>query len=177
MSDDYKPCHDGIHVCGADKTGDAPITVANFAGATRFIFDRMRQRYGYTPATLPGGTKDIEMVVDLMRGGDIADDFCIRRQSLNAMSRDIEAALAAPAKAPPPPGIGKQVVITARAPHRRKGDRIVVGAAGTVTKVRRREDLYAPEPGEHWQAEVVFNAPYGGTYTEWLSSRECEVVR
>lgn len=87
----YAPCADGIHICGVDPTETFPITVANFPGASRELFDDVAHRYGYKPDKSDAG-RDIDLVVDFMAHGDIHTDCCIRRQDLDSVRRMIGAA-------------------------------------------------------------------------------------
>lgn len=76
MSYPYKPCRNGIHVCGTDEINNEFVTVANVPGYAYLRFDELRAMFA-----LPDG-EDPDLVVDCMVDGDIVDDFGIRRQSL-----------------------------------------------------------------------------------------------
>lgn len=82
----YRPCHNGIHICGKDHDEVEPVTVANFPmipSQARRIFQQVAADFGDT---------DGDMVVDLVIGGDIEDDFWLRRQMLDRLSQTLTAA-------------------------------------------------------------------------------------
>lgn len=82
MSDrTYRPCRNGIHVCGIATTDGEEhfITEANVAGVKEMAFDLLENSYALAPDADP------DLVVDLMQDGDCLRDFGIRRQSLDAL--------------------------------------------------------------------------------------------
>lgn len=80
---EYHPCDDGLHVCGqiCDEMGDRPLTLGNVPGVDGQKFEALRAQYA-TP------DDDFDIVIDRMVGGDIVDDFGMRRQDLAALLKD-----------------------------------------------------------------------------------------
>ncbi|MPR08667.1 hypothetical protein [Microvirga tunisiensis] len=82
----YRPCTNGIHICGKDRDEIEPVTVANFpmnSSRARRLFKQLAADFGDT---------DGDMVVDLMIGGDIEDDFWLRRQMFDRFSQALTVA-------------------------------------------------------------------------------------
>jgi hypothetical protein len=77
----YTPCASGIHICGLTANEDEFLTVANFPGVTRDAFEAARN------ACALSDHDDFDLVVDWMVGGDIVEDFGMRRQQLDDLRR------------------------------------------------------------------------------------------
>ena len=83
MTQEYKPCRTGLHVCGANEEAGEFFTQANFpmaAAQARAAFDRARAEIGESDEDQG------DFVVDLMIGGDTNEDFWIRRQMLDRLA-------------------------------------------------------------------------------------------
>lgn len=82
----YQPCTTGIHVCGSDDVENWPVTLASFPMPevfARVVFAQMMQEYE---------VDDHDVIVDLFVGGDQLDNFGIKRQMLDRVRRECEAA-------------------------------------------------------------------------------------
>jgi hypothetical protein len=89
MRERYRPCRNGIHVCGADEAAYEFFTVANFP---RLNEDQARTSFWWAKHEFQAAEGEpTDLVVDLMIGGDIAEDFCMTRQMLDRMTRGLEA--------------------------------------------------------------------------------------
>ncbi len=89
MPKPYAPCQSGLHVCGADEDANEFFTEANHPlGPTKAIllFERAKAEC----AAREGEPTDF--VVDLMRDGDIVEDFPISRQMLPRLAALADAA-------------------------------------------------------------------------------------
>lgn len=80
---EYHPCYNGLHVCGQTPDDERPLTLKNVPGITPARFTELKAQFG-----LPADD-DFDLVIDLMVKGDIIEDFCIRRQSLDALLRSV----------------------------------------------------------------------------------------
>lgn len=85
----YTPCRSGIHVCGADEDANEFFTQANHPmgpAKARVLFSRVKAECEARDG------QPTDFVVDLMRGGDIIEDFPISRQMLPRLAALVEAA-------------------------------------------------------------------------------------
>lgn len=80
----YQTCVTGVHVCGHHPDGMNCLTIANFPRRTareaRALFEAAKAECAVT-----AGEPD-DFIVDLMIGGDIAEDFPMSRQMLTRLS-------------------------------------------------------------------------------------------
>ncbi|MHC3128153.1 hypothetical protein OB03_13110 [Brevundimonas sp. GN22] len=88
----YRPCFNGIHVCGVHPDGDNCLTVLNLPlehGAARSLFDAAK-------AELSEPDKDeSDFIVDLCVDGDINEDFRMNRQMLGRLRSMADAMMEA----------------------------------------------------------------------------------
>ena len=80
---EYHPCWNGLHVCGQTPDDEQPLTLKNVPGITPERFAELKGQFG-----LPSD-EDFDLVIDLFVKGDLVEDFCIRRQSLDALLRAV----------------------------------------------------------------------------------------
>ena len=78
---EYKPCPDGIHVCGLDGPGERFTTEDNFPGLGRCHFEWARTELQAT------ADEPCDLVVDLFEGRSLIDDFTMTRQMLPRLLR------------------------------------------------------------------------------------------
>lgn len=108
----YDPYAIGLHICGADEDANEFYTVAKFPAASgdraQEFFDAMREAHEVDDV-------DGELVVDLVVGNDILDDFYIRRQSVELIRR----ADAAPRTQKETAGESDAAISRSRHAHRR----------------------------------------------------------
>ena len=89
MPKQYAPCRSGFHVCGADEDANEFFTEANYPlgpANARLLFARAKAECEAR------NDEPQDFVVDLMRGGDIIEDFPISRQMLARLAALAEAA-------------------------------------------------------------------------------------
>ena len=78
----YQPCANGIHICGIKRLEDGyevPYTVANFqtddVASFRSLYEVKESECG-------------DYVVDIMKDGDLIDDFTTNLQMIGAMKQN-----------------------------------------------------------------------------------------
>lgn len=79
----YQPCTTGIHVCGSDDVEGWPVTLASFPATDHAdllsLYDRLKRDYE---------EPDHDIIVDMFVGGELRDNFGVRRQMLDRIKRD-----------------------------------------------------------------------------------------
>lgn len=79
----YRPCQNGLHVCGFHPDGNNFLTIANVAvrsaDEARTLFIRAKEELG-----LPEGEVG-DFVIDLQLDGDCDEDFQMNRQMLDRL--------------------------------------------------------------------------------------------
>ena len=86
----YQPVETGVHVCDQHPDGDNAMTAANIATSSAEsageLFERAKAELAAT------ADEPHDLIVDLMIGGDIAEDFAMTRQML-VRFQDLSTAL------------------------------------------------------------------------------------
>ena len=83
-SETYRPCAFGIHVCGVSRSGEEPVTIANFRTmgtiSAKTLFEGAKEQF----ASAAGEPNDL--IVDLCLGAnEIPEGFPMTRQMLDRL--------------------------------------------------------------------------------------------
>lgn len=79
----YRPCENGLHVCGFHPDGNNFLTIANVCTVTaaeaRRLFDQAKTDLGLAKG------EDGDFVIDLQINGECSEDFMMNRQMLGRL--------------------------------------------------------------------------------------------